>query len=75
MFIKIFYKKKSPLALDPLFETYTSNQTLCTKCRHNYEDLTENYWSLGSENKLCMDVVDLVIQNFKGQGIIFNNSL
>ena len=46
--------------MDPLFENYSPNNSLCVGCKENYLNLTKYFLSLGKENNLCMDVVDLV---------------
>lgn len=56
----IYFLKKTPISLDPLFDTYSPNSSLCNECKENYINLTDHYKSLGTEKKLCMDVVDLV---------------
>lgn len=55
----IFNYTSNPINMDPLFETYTANSTLCSTCKNEYVDLTKHFKSLGQENDICMDVVDL----------------
>ena len=52
---------KRPISMDPLFDTYSANSSLCHECKENYVNLTGHFKSLGAEKKLCMDVVDLVL--------------
>lgn len=55
----IFNYTHNPISLDPIFESYKENCTLCNTCKDHYVNLTEHYNSLGHEKTLCMDVVDL----------------
>jgi len=50
---------RRPISMDPLFDTYSANSSLCHECKENYVNLTGHFKSLGAEKKLCMDVVDL----------------
>lgn len=59
-----FFLKKKPSSLDPLFQNYSSNCSLCTSCKDHYVNLTKHFSRIGGdvndENSMCMDVVDLV---------------
>lgn len=56
----IFNYTQNPINMDPLFDTYSANVTLCNRCKDNYVNLTNHFKSLGQdENLICMDVVDL----------------
>lgn len=57
--ICIFNFTQNPISLDPLFQTYTPNATLCNTCQNEYINLSKNFKFLGKERNLCMDVVDL----------------
>lgn len=52
---------KNQPSMDPLFQNYSSNCTLCNECKNDYINITQFFLSLGDENEFCMDVVDLVI--------------
>ena len=53
-----FFKK--PTYIDPIFENFTSNCSLCKACKNHYVNLTQFFDKFGDENSKCMDVVDLV---------------
>ncbi len=55
-----FFFLKRPLYIDPIFENFTSNCSLCNACKSHYLNLTHFFDKLGDEKSLCMDIVDLV---------------
>ncbi len=55
-----FFFLKRPLYIDPIFENFTSNCSLCNACKSHYLNLTQFFDKLGDEKSLCMDIVDLV---------------
>lgn len=55
----IFKFTGKPINMDPLFETYSPNCTLCNSCRYEYVNMTKHFKKLGHEKDVCMDVVDL----------------
>lgn len=55
-----FTKKAS--SVDPLFQNYSANSTLCATCKEDYVNLTKHFEKMSNENdenNMCMDVVDL----------------
>ena len=56
-----FFKfNQKPISLDPIFDTYTQNGSLCDSCKEIYHNLTSHFKTLGLEKNICMDVMDLV---------------
>ncbi|CAF0851881.1 unnamed protein product [Brachionus calyciflorus] len=55
---------KKPASLDPLFQDYATNSSLCQVCKNLYINLTKHFSKMGTqngndENSMCMDPVDL----------------
>ena len=55
---------KQETSIDPLFQNYSANSTLCNTCKTMYVDLTKHFKTMSSndgknENSMCMDLVDL----------------
>ena len=48
------------IPLDPIFDDYFSNATLCQLCKEYYVNFTKHFNEMGDENELCMDIVDAV---------------
>ena len=47
--------------MDPLFQNYSTNASLCMKCKDHYMNLSQSFVAMrGDENSMCMDAVDLV---------------
>ena len=47
-------------SIDPIFDFYSANSTLCIDCKDDYVAFTNHFISMGDENELCMDPVDTV---------------
>jgi hypothetical protein len=74
--LKFTFNLKRPSNLDPLFDNYTSNCSLCSTCKEHYVNLTNYFKNMSherDENNMCMDVVDLV--NTKSEFKILINSI
>lgn len=46
------------IPLDPIFDFYAANSTLCIDCKNDYVEFTNHFISMGDENEICMDTVD-----------------
>jgi hypothetical protein len=56
----IFNFTQKPFNIDPLFQNYSANSSLCHVCKEYYMNVSSFYDNLGNEDKICMDVVDSV---------------
>jgi hypothetical protein len=48
------------ISIDPIFDVYAANTTLCIECKDDYVAFTNHFISMGDENEICMDTVDTV---------------